>query len=142
MNRKRVYRCVSAAIAFSAICLIFATGAPGQEKKPGEEAADAPSIWMKKKLDYSQNILAGLAEADFDKIAENAQAMQGLSKFEWFVRARTPGYRAQLEIFLDANADLVKQAKQDNLEGSAFAFTQITISCVNCHRKVRSSNQE
>jgi hypothetical protein len=116
--------------------------APGQEKKPSDEAQNTPSFWMQKKLEYSQNILAGLAEADFDKIAENAQAMQGLSKVEWFVRSRTPGYRTQLEIFLDANADLVKQAKQENLEGASFAFTQLTISCVNCHRKIRSSNQE
>jgi hypothetical protein len=121
---------------------LAAAVAPAEEKKPAENAADAPSIWMKKKLDYSQNILAGLAEADFDKIAENAQAMQGLSKVEWFIRARTPGYRTQLEVFLDANADLVKEAKKDNLEGSAFAFTQMTISCVNCHKKIRSSNQE
>jgi hypothetical protein len=142
MNGTRVCQCAFAVVAFSAIGLLLVAAAPGQEKKPAEEAPDSPSIWMKKKLDYSQNILAGLAEADFDKIAENAQAMQGLSKVEWFVRARTPGYRAQLEIFLDANADLVKQAKRDNLEGSAFAFTQMTISCVNCHRKIRSTNQE
>jgi hypothetical protein len=141
MDRFHVRKRLSAILAFCAICLI-ALAAPAQEKKPAEGAPDSPSIWMKKKLDYSQNILAGLAEGDFDKIAENAQAMQGLSKFEWFVRARSPGYRAQLETFLDANADLVKQAKQDNLEGSAFAFTQITISCVNCHRKIRSTNQE
>jgi hypothetical protein len=131
-----------AVVAVSTLCLGTVATAPGQEKKPPDETQNTPSFWMQKKLEHSQNILAGLAEADFDKIAENAQAMQGLSKVEWFVRARSPGYRAQLEVFLDANADLVKQAKKDNLEGSAFAFTQITISCVNCHRKVRSTNQE
>jgi hypothetical protein len=131
-----------ALVVVSTFCLGTIATATGQEKKPGAEAHDTPSFWMQKKLEHSQNILAGLAEADFDKIAENAQAMQGLSKVEWFIRARSPGYRAQLEVFLDANADLVKQAKNDNLEGSAFAFTQITISCVNCHRKVRSTNQE
>ena len=144
MNRACVTFChfFAGIITFSAILLGDVSTTPGQEKKPAEEPADARSIWMKKKLDYSQNILAGLAEADFDKIAENAEAMQGLSKVEWFVRAGTPGYRTQLEIFLDANADIIKQAKRDNLEGSAFAFTQMTISCVNCHRKLRASNQE
>lgn len=127
--------------------LVVATGlwllvgglATGQEKKPPTEAANEPSIWMKKKLDYSQNILAGLANADFDQVTENAQAMQGLSKLEWFIRGRTPGYRTQLEIFQDANAEIIKQAKQDNLEGSALAFTQLTISCVNCHKHLRAS---
>jgi hypothetical protein len=111
----------------------------GQERKPPANEEDQPSIWMKKKLDYSQNILAGLANADFNQIAENAQAMQGLSKLEWFIRGRTPGYRTQLEIFQDANAEIIKQAKQDNLEGASLAFTQLTISCVNCHKHLRSS---
>ena len=97
---------------------------------------------MKKKLDYSQNILSGLASGDFDKIVENAEAMQGLSKVEWFIRGRTPGYRTQLEIFLDANGEIIKQAKQDNLEGSTLAFTQLTISCVNCHKQLRASKRE
>ena len=144
MNRTRVSfnQCLVGIITFSSLWLAAVVAATGEEKAPAEEGANTPSIWMKKKLDYSQNILAGLAEADFDKIAENAEAMQGLSKVEWFVRARTPGYRTQLEVFLDANADLIKQSKKDNLEGSAFAFTQMTISCVNCHKKVRSANQE
>ena len=65
--------------------------------------------------------------------------MQALSKFEWFVRGQTPGYRTQLEIFLDANKEIVKQAEQDNLEGSTLAFTQLTMSCVNCHKHLRES---
>jgi hypothetical protein len=30
--------------------------------------------------------------------------------------------------FVDADAEIVKQANQDNLEGSTLAFTQFTIS--------------
>ena len=37
-------------------------------QKPDEKTGDKnPSIWMKKKLDYSQNILAGITAEDFDK---------------------------------------------------------------------------
>ena len=126
-------------VVVAALWLLVGGLATGQEKKPPAEEANEPSIWMKKKLDYSQNILAGLANADFDQVAENAQAMQGLSKLEWFIRGRTPGYRTQLEIFQDANAEIIKQAQQDNLEGSALAFTQLAISCVNCHKHLRDS---
>ena len=37
------------------------------DQKPDEKIDDKnPSIWMKKKLDYSQNILAGITSEDFD----------------------------------------------------------------------------
>jgi len=106
---------------------------------PGESE---PSVWMKKKLEYSQNILSGIATADFDKIAASAQALQGLSKIEAFVRSRTPGYRTQLEIFMDANAEIIRQANDDNVDGAALAFTQMTISCVNCHKQLRAPSKK
>jgi cytochrome c556 len=68
---------------------------------------------------------------------EDAEAMQGLSKVEWFIRGKTPGYRTQLKIFLE----IIKQAKQNNLEGSTLAFSQLTISCVNCHKRLRASKR-
>ena len=141
MRRTDVCRwgCFAALLLASGMWLPAAGVAFSQEKEPPAEGTIEPSIWMKKKLDYSQNILAGLANADFDKIAENAQAMQGLSKVESFVRGRTPGYRSQLDFFQEANAEIIKQANKDNLEGSALAFTQLTISCVNCHKKLRES---
>ena len=142
MNRFRVFgvRCFSVVLVAAAMWPHSA--AVAEDKDPPADAANQPSLWMKKKLEHSQNILSGLASGDFDKIAENAEAMQGLSKIEWFIRGRTPGYRTQLEIFLDANAEIIKQAKQDNLEGSTLAFTQLTISCVNCHKQLRASKQE
>jgi hypothetical protein len=100
-----------------------------------------PSGWMKLKLDYSQKILVGLAKADFDQIVQSADAMRSLTTIEGFVRGRVPGYATQLEIFKDANTELIKQAKRDNVEGAALAFTQVTLSCVNCHKKLREESQ-
>ena len=112
--------------------------------KTTEPKADEqlPSFWMRKKLDYSQNILAGIATADFDKIVENAQAMQALSKIEGFVRSRTPGYRTQLQIFEESNKEILYQATRDNVEGAALAFTQLTINCVNCHKQLREQSRK
>lgn len=142
MIRSRFSGVRSFAVVLVAIAMWPSAAALAEDKEPPADAANQPSIWMKKKLDYSQNILSGLASGDFDKIVENAEAMQGLSKVEWFIRGRTPGYRTQLEIFLDANGEIIKQAKQDNLEGSTLAFTQLTISCVNCHKQLRASKRE
>jgi hypothetical protein len=107
-------------------------------QKPGEKIDDKnPSIWMKKKLDYSQNILAGITAEDFDKIADNARAMKGLGKFEAFVRSRNAAYTRQLQAFDDINDEIIRQADNDNVEGVALAFTQLTVNCVNCHKVLR-----
>lgn len=110
-----------------------------KEPKAAEEKIDDknPSIWMKKKLDYSQNILAGLTSEDFDKIADNARAMKGLGKFEAFVRSRNPAYTRQLQVFNEVNDEIIRQADSDNVEGVALAFTQLTINCINCHKALR-----
>lgn len=109
----------------------------------GAGGGDQPvSFWMKKKLDYSQNILAGIATADFDQIVENAQAMRKLSSVEGFIRGRTPGYRTQLHIFEESADEIIRQAKKDNVEGAALAFTQMTTSCVNCHKQLRAEGQK
>lgn len=125
--------------AWLVIALISqAVGADEPAKKPeGRRAEKTASGWMKLKLEYSQKILAGIAEADFDKIVQNAEAMQGLTTIEAFVRGRAPGYSTQLEFFKDANAELIKQGKKDSVEGAALAFTQMTLSCVNCHKRLR-----
>ena len=107
-------------------------------QKPDEKTGDkSPSIWMKKKLDYSQNILAGITAEDYDKIADNARTMKGLGKFEAFVRSRNAAYTRQLQAFEDINDEIIRQADNDNVEGVALAFTQLTVNCVNCHKVLR-----
>jgi cytochrome c556 len=98
---------------------------------------DAPSVWMQRKLNYSREILAGIASADFDKIAANAGAMNGLAKVEGFVRSRTPGYRTQLQLFQAANEEIIRQANRDDVEGVRLAFHQLVNSCVKCHEQLR-----
>lgn len=130
---------------------LAASLAAAEEKKPaakkppvkevqtpeGKNDDKDPSIWMKKKLDYSQNILAGITLEDFDKIADNARAMKGLGKFEAFVRSRNAAYTRQLQLFEETNDEIIRQADNDNVEGVALAFTQLTINCINCHKVLR-----
>lgn len=121
-----------------------AESAPAAEtssEKPVEKADDA-SYWMTKKLELSQNVLAGLTKSDFEMIAENAEKMRDLNRFESFVRRRTPAYRTQLRLFQHANAELVRTAEAKNIEGATLAFTQLTTSCVNCHKQLRDLGEE
>lgn len=107
-----------------------------------DEKSDDASYWMKKKLELSQNVLAGLTKSDFEVISENAEKMRNLNRFESFVRRRTPAYRTQLRLFQHANAELVRTAEAKNIEGATLAFTQLTTSCVNCHKQLRDLGEE
>jgi hypothetical protein len=120
------------------LCLFIAMTWPVGAQEPAKKPAELyVSGWMKLKLEHSQNILAGIAKADYDLIVKNAEGMQTLTTIEAFVRSKIPGYSAQVEQFKEATEELIKQAKKDNVEGATLAFTQLTLSCVNCHKRLR-----
>ena len=139
MKRANIARFELLAAGCLAIAGLFPTVCVRADEKPGGEPDHSTSFWMKKKLDLSQRILGGLATADFDTIAASAESMRNLSKVESFVRGQAPGYRTQLQIFDEANAEIIRQAQKDNVDGVALAFTQLTISCVNCHKQLREA---
>jgi len=113
------------------VMVLLGVGASFAEDKEPE------SYWMRKKLEYSQEILAGLSREDFDTVTRNARSMNALGQLEKWFRANTPEYRAQLKLFRSANEQLIRQSEEKNLDGAAFAYMQATLSCVNCHRTVR-----
>ncbi len=108
--------------------------------QPAKE--EGHSYWMKKKLEFSEHILAGLATADFEKISTAAKSMKNLNQIEeWAHRKNADEYRTQLHIFRFANGELVRQAEKKNIDGVALAYSQLTLSCVNCHKLMRDTNE-
>jgi cytochrome c556 len=120
-------------LAASLAVLLLASGLAADDEK------DEPSFWMKQKLNFSQAVLNGLAKEDFDLIQKNALAMKGLNKIELFIRQKPEGYRTQLMTFQFSVNELVRNAEAKNLDGATLAFTQMTISCVNCHKVLRAN---
>jgi hypothetical protein len=116
------------------VVLLAAVALAADEK---EKQKKEPSFWMKQKLKYSQEILNGLATEDYELITKNAMAMKGLNKIEFFVRQKPEGYRTQLKTFQFSLNEVVSNAEDENLDGATLAFTQMTISCVNCHKELR-----
>ena len=122
-------------VAAISVGALYVCPSSGQEKKPSEQ--EKASIWMKKKLQFAQNILAGLTEADFDKVRANAEAMNAVGYLERWFRADMPDYKRQVSYFEFANRELIRQAREKNLDGATLAYNQLTVSCVQCHRIVR-----
>jgi hypothetical protein len=126
-----------------ALAVLSVSTVGADEKKPVEKKTDKQkaSIWMEKKLEHTQKILAGLTKADFEMIQSSAGEMQVLNYLEGWVRADRPEYKRQLGYFSDANKELIRQAGKKNLGGATLAYTQLTLSCVQCHALVRDAKK-
>jgi hypothetical protein len=109
--------------------------------RAGDESPKESSLWMKQKLKASQTILAALANADFEAIERNAQTMILMDYLEKALRQDMPGYRTQLRLFEFADRELIRAAGEKNIDAATLAFTQLTISCVNCHKIVREAGK-
>ena len=113
-------------------------GANQGTKSANQDAQDKASIWMRGKLACSKNILEGLTKENFPLMRENAETMLVLDYLESWFRSDVEGYKDQMRAFRLANEDLVNAAREKNLDGATLAYTQLTISCVRCHKIVRS----
>jgi hypothetical protein len=130
-------------IAALTISVVTTRGPQARAQRPeargddAEDPKDKASLWMKHKLVASQKILEGMTRGDYELIRKSAQGMQVMGYLEGWVRADMPGYKAQLQAFEYANGAIVRAAQDKNLDGVTIAYTQLTISCVQCHKLVR-----
>ena len=107
-----------------------------QEKEQGK-APRRVSELMRKKLENSQKVLEGLAMNDYKAMAKHADEMIDLSKqVEWRV-LKTPQYEIHSNEFRRNCENLIKGAKDKNLDASALAYVELTLTCVRCHKYVR-----
>ena len=104
-----------------------------QKQEPGRI-----SETMQLKLKHAQNVLKGLAIEDFDAISDDAKNLSLLSQTaEWQVY-RTPEYKHFSAEFRRASDSLAWQAEAKNIDAAALAYVQVTLTCVNCHKHVRT----
>lgn len=115
------------------MCFVSLLPAGEQQAPPAK-----PRTLMQMKLDHAQQILEGLSLEDYGLIARHAKAMNELGLLEKSEHAASINYQTQLKVFRFANGELERLAKEKNLDGAALAYTQMTISCVNCHKIIRT----
>ena len=65
--------------------------------------------------------------------------MRFLGYLEKWVRGNRLDYKQQVVFFDFANQELIRQAKEKNLDGAILAYNQLTVSCVQCHKIVRNA---
>ena len=92
---------------------------------------------MHQKLEHSQKILEAITLEDFDLIGKHADELIVLSKrLEWKV-LKTPKYEVHSNDFRRAAEELIKNAKDKNLDAASLSYVELTLTCVRCHKHVR-----
>ncbi len=90
------------------------------------------------KLRFAKSLLEAVSKDDYAKIAKNAQQLIVLSnKAEWRVNA-SPRYKLHSDAFREAASNLKKQAMKKKADGVAFAYVELTLTCLRCHKTVRA----
>ncbi|MFO1458027.1 MAG: hypothetical protein U1G08_01360 [Verrucomicrobiota bacterium] len=103
-------------------------------------AADADTAAvMRQKLATSQRILGGLAVADFGLIQTNAASLITLSGQRGWMAMQTPDYELFSTQFRVSAEALVKAAKVRDIDAAVEAYSDLTVSCVACHKYLRAT---
>ncbi len=141
----RHFRGKSAAVTAAVLALAslpfvttLSTGRASQQEK------QTRSEFMRRKLEFSKNVLEGLSLEQYPMIEKNAKALKVLSQAaEWEVPMipNATDYVALTSEFQRNADDLVKAAKQSNIDGATLAYVKLTMNCVQCHKYVRFASQ-
>jgi hypothetical protein len=98
--------------------------------------------FMREKLNFSEDVLEGLALEQYATIEKGGKALKKLSEAaEWEV-ATIPGVTDYVMLTTDfqRHADeLVKQARAKNIDGATLAYVKLTMGCVQCHKFIRDT---
>ena len=125
-----------------AVVFGWATMLLGQEQK--SDAADSAKPdprkvkeLMHRKLENSQKVLEALTLNDLEKAVRHGEALLIIQKdADWNVH-KTKDYEMWSDQFRRSAQDLVKAAKEKNLESAKLNYLGMTMACFHCHSYVR-----
>ena len=94
---------------------------------------------MQRKLDSSQSLIKGLALDDFELLAKEAQTLRLLSLDAGWNVIQTKEYAQISGEFLEATKRISEASEKKNLDAAGLAYFRLTMTCIDCHRHVRST---
>lgn len=122
--------------------------APVAQESGSREGAPLPTpaappvlAIMHEKLRHSQTIVEGLTLADFDRIANSAQALRATSQQSAWLVNDSAAYLAMSARFREICDDLTSDAKAHELEAAADDYAVLTHACVSCHTYLRRERE-
>lgn len=97
---------------------------------------------MRLKLGHAHRVMTALALHDFGGLQREAEQLSRLSQASGWHARQTPEYQLFTTEFRRAADGLVDAAKAKNIDAATVAYTQMTFSCVSCHKYMRGGKVE
>jgi len=94
---------------------------------------------MKAKTGYAHRLLDAVVLEDFDVIQDQAFRLKAVAETADWYTAESAEFVRETESFIRAADRLFQAAKENNGDAAALAYMDVTLSCVHCHRHLRSS---
>ncbi|KAB2663556.1 MAG: hypothetical protein DVB31_10680 [Verrucomicrobia bacterium] len=98
---------------------------------------DATAELMRMKLVAAQEVLRAIALQDFVAMRTNAAKLTRYSHASGWAARQSPEYELFTMEFRRASEELVRAAETKNIDAATVAYTQMTFSCVSCHKYMR-----
>jgi hypothetical protein len=121
-------------MSLSIVVVILIT-AQGHAQQPSSRRE-----FMRKKLEYSKNVLEGLSLEDFGLIARNARALKSMSEVATWRDSMIPNPQDYIPYTMEFQRqadELMQKANKSDLDGASLAYNQLTLTCVRCHKYAR-----
>lgn len=118
-------------------CIFLAERGPAKE--PPHSQPDEVAIFMQAKLNHANEVLAGLALADFEKIRRGSQQLALASQASSWQVLQSEEYARQSVAFRRACERLGQAASDKNLDAAALTWMEVTMKCVHCHQYLRDN---
>lgn len=125
----------------SVVVMVAALGAAATCAIARAADADTAAV-MRTKLSVAQKILGGLAMADYPLIQTNAATLVSLSGQRGWLALQTPEYDLFSTQFRLSAEAVTKAAKRRDLNASLMAYSDLTSSCVACHKYLRDGGKK
>ncbi len=110
-----------------------------QKKVPDAKRDLDQSVFMRKKLDASEQILEGLTSEDKQLLVRGAKALVEMSAAEKFQAQNNVMYRQFSKEFQTSAKSLLEAAEKGNFDAAQLKWVETTMKCLECHKFVRGT---
>jgi len=124
--------------------LLLSVTSTGSEPVKAEPKAEPPKddsgkihLLMMRKLENSQKLLEAITQNNQKSVQKLAEDLVQITNEKSWKIMETREYETFTSEFRRAAEQLVRNAKDKNLDGAQLTYLEMTLACFNCHKYMR-----
>ena len=131
---------LSATLVAALVAVLISTGNTEEPKTDKSKALTSNQMLMRDKLVQMNRVLEGITLDKFEQVEESAETLRMISRAtSWHINDPTPQYKRISANFQEQAADLVRHAKNHNIEAATLDLVRMNITCTHCHQHMREA---